>query len=118
MHLDDLHSPGPGPNHVGWSSFKDEDENAETLQATDCQFYQSLSQPGALTSEEKARPETQDVSECVHRRRPLELSDLISGVTSACDVLALAAGWVSACSCVCLWLIWSEGHPQIDMARF
>ncbi|PHJ25782.1 c2 domain-containing [Cystoisospora suis] len=60
MHLDDLHSPGPGPNHMGWSSFKDEDENAETLQATDCQFYQSLSQPGALTSDEKARPETQD----------------------------------------------------------
>lgn len=57
---------------MGWSSFKDEDENAETLQATDCQFYQSLSQPGALTSEDKARPETQDVSCCRRARRAAE----------------------------------------------
>ncbi|KFG56477.1 Sma protein [Toxoplasma gondii FOU] len=60
MHLDDLHKPDPGPNHMGWSSFPDECENAETLQETDCQFYQTISQQTTLTSEEKAMPGTQE----------------------------------------------------------
>ncbi|KEP63070.1 UNVERIFIED_CONTAM: Sma protein [Hammondia hammondi] len=62
MHLDDLHKPNPGPNHMGWSNFPDECENAETLQDTDCQFYQTISQQTTLTSEEKAMPGTQEAS--------------------------------------------------------
>ncbi|PFH33589.1 Sma protein [Besnoitia besnoiti] len=66
MHLDDLHNPGPGPNHMGWSSFQNESENAEMLQESDCQFYQTISRQTTLTSEEKAMPETQ---EAMHMHR-------------------------------------------------